>query len=35
LPDKLCNLSKLRHLEGYYDDITHEGPLPQITNMES
>ncbi|KAG2558747.1 hypothetical protein PVAP13_8NG343700 [Panicum virgatum] len=33
LPDKLCNLSKLRHLEGYYDDTTLEGPLPQITNM--
>ncbi|CAO2178002.1 unnamed protein product [Urochloa humidicola] len=35
LPDELCSLSKLHHLEGYKDliDRMYETALPQITNI--
>ncbi|CAL4991876.1 unnamed protein product [Urochloa decumbens] len=34
LPDKLCNLSKLRHLEGYVGmQMTYGTPVPQIPNI--
>ncbi|OEL28241.1 putative disease resistance RPP13-like protein 1 [Dichanthelium oligosanthes] len=35
LPNKLCNLSKLRHLEGYDDRIyeMHERNIPQISSI--